>query len=110
MKRLILLSGILISTTSYANNGMVCDTDYIKSIQAGVINTNPSNRGGGNALSVTFENGRTYPLHPQYNADDDRGRMLISLLTTAFALRKRVQIVDHAGNNCDDFDMVNIEY
>ena len=67
---------------------------------------------GGNAVYVYYK-GRyggivKLPLHVRYNLNDSMGGAIYSTLMTALTLGLKVNLYDHDGDNCDDFDAVQI--
>lgn len=70
---------------------------------------------GGNTVYVKFKdinnpNGDHgyYYLNRTYNLNDSPDASILATLRTAFFLRAPVQLWDHHGNTCDDFDEVAI--
>ena len=66
----------------------------------------------GNAVYVYYK-GRyggmvTLPLHRDHNLNNSMGGAIYSTLMTALTLGLKVNLYDHDGDNCDDFDAVQI--
>ncbi len=79
---------------------------HITSLEQGYIPGFPDD---GNAVQVRLSNNLVIPANFRYNANDDAGKSLISLLRLAFQDNLKVTLVDHYGYNCDDFDNVIVE-
>ena len=91
-------------------NAQLCEEGvYVNSIALGYV-TGSQKHGPdhGDALVVYFDNGRGLPADKEYNLDHSRGSAILSTLQMAMALRLKVDIFDHVGTRCDDFQHVII--
>ncbi|MDG9672090.1 hypothetical protein ONV78_30430 [Hahella sp. CR1] len=94
------------SSTSMA--GRLCvERAEVTKLFVGEVNGNMGTDGG-NAIYAEFDNQTTIAANLKYNLDDEKGKGLLSILRTAFIMKAKVDVWDHHGDNCDDFDEVDI--
>ena len=112
MNKLLVIAVLFLSVLTAGNSfasSMTCKTNaIIQKIYVGEVNQGYG-ADGGNAVYIQFSgDSRTYPLNYKFNLNDKQGAAILATLNSAMIMRLPVTILDHHGNNCDDFDEAQI--
>lgn len=91
------------STTVAADDGKLCHKGIVSKISAGHVVSNNYFQ-----VQITFSNdpNHSYPLSESADLDTKPGAALMSLLVYSKATATTIEIWDHYGNKCDDFDEI----
>ena len=65
---------------------------------------------GGDAVVISLDNGRLYPMNQYYNLDHPRGQALHRVALMALVQRLTVTGHDHFGYNCEAIDEISVKY
>ncbi|WP_273992284.1 hypothetical protein [Vibrio parahaemolyticus] len=94
---------------SQANARTICvDSKTIKKIEVGSVSRNSYGDDGDNAVYIHFSDNKTLPMSWKANINDENGKMMFSLLTSAFLTGQPVSVYDDSGTLCDDFNSITI--
>jgi hypothetical protein len=105
----ILITLLLNSSNTVFAASTCVNQQYITDIRVGYVDQNQQGgTDGGSVVYVYFSNGRYLPLNYRYNLNDAPGPSILSVLMSAMFANLKVTVVDHYGDNCDDFDDVKI--
>ncbi|MBB6523184.1 hypothetical protein [Pseudoteredinibacter isoporae] len=110
-KAILLVLATLLAGQSFAtgkrNPGMICaENQFIEQLEFGYITNIQGGPDHGSAVLVHLSNGISVPLNYRFNANDRQGKAIIDALTLAFFSQRKVTLIDHYSNNCDDFDQL----
>ena len=90
MKYKALLGVFFFCSFATANDTKCVSQKMVEYIDVGILSQAYKGDNHGNAIMIGYDGGKSISLHDAYNADDAKGKAILSLLTTALVTNKKI--------------------